>query len=53
MKQWKQSAMQKQMELITFRASVYTCRKVVESVAKALEYAIDDWAIAQMAKSNG
>ncbi len=25
--------------------------KVVESVAKALEYAIDDWAIAQMAKA--
>lgn len=50
----KQSAMQKNngIEFIQQLKHI-PAEKVSESVAKALEYAVDDWGIAQMAKSLG
>ncbi|MBK7099421.1 MAG: GH92 family glycosyl hydrolase [Sphingobacteriales bacterium] len=50
----KQSAMQKTDGIDYIQELQFIpAEKVVESVAKALEYAIDDWAIAQMAKAMG
>ena len=50
----KQSAMQKTDGIEYIQDLKYIpADKVTESVAKALEYAIDDWCIAQMAKSMG